>query len=143
MKIQQNLYLNELKKLLNEEFSGEDVLSITKIDNALTAVVYKIDFKNKSLIAKIGYDPREIMMGKGDRERKAIKLANNILGTTLSPRLVRYYKNYSGFPGYVTFIEKLQGKILSPSEFNKLASTDVNISILVNTMQKLHNHKDK
>lgn len=141
--MQQNFYLDELKGLLNTEFSNDNVLGITKMDNALTAIVYKIDFKGKSFIAKIGYDPREIAIGKGEREKKAIELANKILGSTLSPKLVCYYKNYRGFPGYITFIEKLEGRILSPTEFNKLASTDSNISVLVDTIQGLHNYRDK
>lgn len=143
MATQQYYYLDKLKELLETEFPNDTVLNIVKMDNALTAIVYKIDFENKSFMAKIGYDPREIAIGKGERERKAIELANKILGTTLSPKLIHYFKNYKGFPGYITLIEKLDGKILTPNEFNKFASTDSNISMMTDIMQKLHNYKGK
>ena len=102
-----------------------------------------MEFEAGSCIAKIGYDEKEIAMGRGERERNALALANQILGVEKSPKLIRYYKNYEGFPGYITFLELLPGEVLPAEIFNEIAATDKNIAIAVSALKILHSHKSE
>ena len=125
------MFQKELKKLIKEEFKNESLASLTNFPHALTTVAYKITFESgRKLVVKIGFDEKDIRKGKGLKEKTAIKLANDTLGNEKSPKLVKYLDSHPGFPGYVTFLEFIEGIALEAKDFNIAASSQSNLDEL-------------
>jgi thiamine kinase-like enzyme len=138
------MFQGELKKLIKEEFENESLVSLTNFPHALTTVAYKINFESgRKLVAKIGFDEKDIAKGKGQKEKTAIKLANETLGNEKSPKLVKYLDSHPGFPGYVTFLEFIEGITLEAKDFNAVASSQSNLNELSDMLIKLHSFKQK
>ncbi len=138
------MFEEELKKLLKEEFHNETLDSLSVFPNALTTVAYKVNFKSgKKFVVKIGFDEKDIKKGKGIKEKTAIKLANDIIGFDNSPKLVKYIDKYPSFPGYITILDFINGKVLDAEIFNKVASSESNLDELSDILIKLHSFKQK
>jgi thiamine kinase-like enzyme len=138
------MFQNQLKKLIRKEFPNETLKEISNLPLALTTVAYKISFKSgQKLVVKIGFDEKDIAKGKGEKEEAAIEKANTLIGFERSPKLVKYFVTYHGFPGYVTFLEFFEGKTLEPKEFNSVASREDNLELLANLLIKLHAFRQK
>jgi thiamine kinase-like enzyme len=136
------MFEKELKNLIHNEFEKESLDGLSQIPNALTTIAYRLDFKSGlKLVAKIGFDEKDIKKGKGLKEMSALKLANQIIGLNLSPKLIKYIDSYPGFPGYITFLELIEGVVLDAKAFNEVASSSSNLDQLVKILLRLHTHK--
>ncbi|MFA5926267.1 MAG: aminoglycoside phosphotransferase family protein [Parcubacteria group bacterium] len=138
------MFQAELKKLIKKEFPDEILEKLSVFPLALTTVAYKINFKSgRKLVAKIGFDEWDLKRGKGLKEKTAIRTANDILGPDKSPKLVKCLNSCPGFPGYVTFLEFIEGEILEPEEFNAVAGSEFNLNELSGFLINLHSLKQK
>src|SRR5262245_46366098 len=105
-------FLVELQELIRREFPNERLVKLENLPLALTTIAYSLEFgSGNKYIAKIGFDPGDIAKGKGEKEQAALKLANKQLPKTEIPQVIKYFKTYEGFPGYVNIITRLPGEV--------------------------------
>ncbi len=141
--IAENMYRKELADLLAKEFPQEEVLSIERVPNALSTVVYEVKTATTVYIVKIGIDKTDIERRKGEKEKRALELATEALGNELTPKLLRYFPSYHDIPGYVVFLERLPGEVIPAREFNEVASSPDNLKLLTDALLALHSHKQR